>query len=352
MPDQYAIIGVAKLHTAGNVAGVISHMMRTRDTPNSNGAGIDVRIPPPSLDQIMERVAEYMPRKNAVIMFDFMTTASPLFYQNASPETIEAWKRDSLKWVQDTFGAENVLAAVFHDRDEKTPHGSYLILPAVKDEKGERLNARAYTGGREKLRALWTSYAKAMAKYGLKRGKMYSPAKHTAIKEYYSRVNRAERRAAAAKIRPEQLPAPTLGDRASPREYAAALINKAVAWYRKENAALREELAAEKGQKEQISRQVISDRELYSFLQENPETFRALEKELEAERLGRAADKERYIKLLAAVRTFFRKNIDRRSVYRKPENLGALLDIPELAQDVRISLTPDAKEPEGMEHTL
>ena len=352
MPDQYAIIGVAKLHTAGNVAGVISHMMRTRDTPNSNGAGIDVRIPPPPLEQIMERVAEYMPRKNAVIMFDFMTTCSPSWFEGKSPAEIEAWKRDSLEWVKSVFGPEAVLAAVFHDRDEKTPHGSYLILPVVKNEKGERLNARAYTGGRERLRALWTSYAKAMAKYGLKRGKMYSPAKHTAIKEYYSHVNNAERRAAAAKIRPEQLPAPTLGDRASPREYAAALINKAVAWYRKENAALREELEAEKGRKEKISRRVISDRELYSFLQENPEAFRALEKELEAERRGRAADKENYKKLLAAVRAFFRKNIDRRSVYRKPENLGALLDFPELADDVRISLVPDVKEPEGMELIL
>ena len=349
MADTYAIIGVAKLHTAGNVAGVISHMLRTRPTPNSNGKPVDVWIQPPGVSQIMERVAEYMPRKGAVIMYDFLTTASPDFFKSATPEEIEAWKRDSLKWVQDTFGKENVLGAVFHDQCETTCHGQYLILPAMKDEKnGERLNARYYTGGREKLRGLWTSYAKAMSKYGLKRGRLYSPAKHTSIKEYYSRVNNAERRDAATKVLPEQLPAPALADRANPRAYAAKLINHAVEWYRKENAALREELAAEKGSKEDITSQVISDRELYFSLRANPDAFRALEKALAEERLGRASDRREYEKLLAAVRDFFRKNIDKNSICRKPEALGRLLDFKEIEKDLRISLKPGNEPRQSM----
>ena len=125
-----------------------------------------------------------------------------------------------------------------------------------------------------------------------------------------------------------------------------------MAWYRKENAALREELAAEKGQKEQISRQVISDRELYSFLQENPETFRALQKELEAERKARAESQGKFEELAAAVRHFFRKNITSNSKQRTPERLGDLSNIPEIAAAVRLDLSYRQKDRDGNERTL
>ena len=350
--DQYAIIGVAKLHTAGNIAGVLAHALRTRPTANSNGAGIDVWIQPPPLDKIMERVAEYMPRKNAVIMFDFLTTSSPSFFENASPEEVEAWKRDSLKWVQDTFGKENVVSAIFHDKDEQTCHGSYLILPVVSNEKGERLNARYYTGGREKLRNLWTSYARAMNKYGLKRGKMYSPAKHKTIKQYYADINTAAEKAARAAIRPEQLPEPGLKDHASPREYAAPLINYAVKTLQQRNANLTAALAAERKEKEKLIAATAKDRELYSFLQANPDAFRKLEEELEQEKESRAADKEKYLKLIAAVKTFFRKNVPKNSKDRTPECLGALLDFPELRKAIQIDLKQNTRQQQGTERTL
>ena len=351
MADNYAIIGVAKLHTAGNIAGVLAHALRTRPTANSNGAGIDVWIQPPPLDKIMERVAEYMPRKNAVIMYDFLTTASPEFFENASPEEVEAWKRDSLKWVQDTFGKNSVVSAIFHDKDEQTCHGTYLILPVVSNEKGERLNARHYTGGREKLRALWTSYAKAMSKYGLKRGKMYSPAEHKAIKEYYADINQAAEIAIRGKVKAEQLPEPGLKDHANPRQYAAGLINYAIERLQKQNANLRTALKTERQEKEKLLEAAAKDRELYSFLRADPDAFRTLEKELEQERRDRAADNAEHEKLLEAIRTFFRKNINARSTLRKPENLGLLKDFPELAKDIRLSLKPDGKPAQGMTRT-
>ena len=348
MPDNYAIIGVAKLHTAGNVAGVLAHALRTRPTRNSNGAGIDVRIQPPPLDKIMERVAEYMPRKNAVIMFDFMTTASHSFFENASPEEIEAWKRDSLKWVQDIFGKDNVVSAIFHDKDEQTCHGTYLIIPEYEG----KLNAKHFTGGREKLRGLWTSYARAMSKYGLKRGKMYSPAAHKTIKQYYADINTAAEKAARAAIRAEQLPEPGIKDHASPREYAAPLINYAIRTMQQRNANLTTALAAERKEKEKLIAATAKDRELYSFLQANPDAFRKLEEELERERESRKADKEKYFNLIAAVKTFFRKNIPANSKDRTPERLGALLGFPELKKAIQIDLTRAARPQQGTERTL
>ncbi|SDC76641.1 Plasmid recombination enzyme [Succiniclasticum ruminis] len=348
MADNYAIIGVAKLHTAGNVAGVLAHALRTRPTANSNGAGIDVRIQPPPLEKIMERVAEYMPRKNAVIMYDFLTTASPAFFKSASPEQVEAWKRDSLKWVQDIFGKDNVVSAIFHDKDEQTCHGSYLIIPEYEG----KLNARHFTGGREKLRGLWTSYAQAMSKYGLKRGKLYSPAEHKTIKQYYADINAAAERAARAAIRPEQLPEPGIKDHASPREYAAPLINYAIKTMQQRNANLATALAAERKENEKLIAATAKDRELYSFLQANPDAFRKLEEKLERERESRAADKEKYLNLIAAVKTFFRKNIPANSKDRTPERLGALLGFPELKKAIQIDLTRAARPQQGTERTL
>ena len=347
MKDQYAIIGLAKLKTAGNIQGVIAHMMRERETPNANGKENDVRVRPPKLADVMARIDSYLPRKNAVIGYDFLMTASPEWFTGKTPEEVDAWKRDSVSWLQETFGRDNVIGLVFH-HDESTIHAQALIIP----EWQHKLCAAHYTDGRAKMRALWTSYAAAMAKHGLKRGKLYSPAEHKAIKEYYTQVNGAGKRAEAMKVRPEQLPEPTLADRMDPRSYAADLINYSLAWHRKETAALREELAAEREARDSMAKRVSNDRTLSHKLQEDPEAYKRLRERLEAERQGRAADKKKFVELVEAVRDFFRKNIDRHSALRRPEALGRLQNIPEVADAVRISLTPDTKPRAGAELTL
>jgi hypothetical protein len=48
------------------------------------------------------------------------------------------WCNDNLKWLKETFGAENLVSAVLH-RDEKTPHIHATIVPIVT---GERRKAR------------------------------------------------------------------------------------------------------------------------------------------------------------------------------------------------------------------
>lgn len=346
MADNYAIIGVAKLKTTGNIKGVAEHMERSRETINANGRANDVLITPPPFEEITERIRSYLPRKNAVLAYDFLMTASPDFFRGKTEEQVRQWERDSIAWCKKTFGSGNVIAAICH-RDETTPHIQAIIIP---DYEG-KLNARHFTGGREKLRGLWTSYAQAMQTWGLKRGKLYSPAEHKAIKEYYADINQAAEIAIRGKLKAEQLPEPGLKDHANPRQYAAGLINYAIERLQKQNANLRTALKTERQEKEKAQEAAAKDRELYSFLRANPDAFRTLEKELEQERRDRAADNAEHEKLLEAIRTFFRKNINTRSTLRKPENLGLLKDFPELAKDIRLSLKPDGKPAQGMTRT-
>ena len=346
MATNYAIIGVGKLKTGGNIAGVLDHMERKRKTENSNGHENDILIKPPPLPEIMQRIREYIPRKNAVFAYDFLMTASPEFFQGKTEADIKQWEQDSLNWCKSAFGANNVIGAICH-RDETTPHIQVLIIP----EHEGKLNARHFTGGREKLRGLWTSYAQAMQPWGLKRGKLYSPAEHKTIKQYYADINQAAEKAARATIRPEQLPEPGLKDHANPRQYAAGLINYAIKRLQAQNANLKTSLNAERQEKEKVIEATAKDRELYSFLLADPDAFRKVRAELEAERRDRAADKEKYKKLLEAVRVFFRRNIPKNSQDRTPERLGKLKEFPELIKDISLSLKPDGKPAQGMTRT-
>ena len=346
MGDQYAIIGVAKLKTKGNVAGVLAHMFRERPTPNSNGLPIDTRIKPNGVDGVMDYVNQFKKRKGSVIAYDFLLTASPEFFDRASPQVVESWKQDSRKWLEETFGKENLVALVFHDKGEETTcHAQAVVIP----QKDGRLNARYWTGGRERLRALWSSYAEAMRGYGLKRGRMFSPAEHTSIKEYYAQVHESERRSEASKVIPKQLPTPTIGDRLRPQEYAVGLINHAVEWYRRENATLRTELNAERKRAERMINRTSQERERVQFLKENPEELSRLESELAGMRREKAETVGRYEMLLDAVKEYFRKNVPANSPLRSPERLGTLGRFPELARFIRLSLRDASFQRPGQE---
>lgn len=342
---NFAIIGIAKLHTAGNIAGVIDHMTRQRPTANSNGRQNDILIKPPQLPEIMQEINSYLPRKNAVLAYDMLLTASPDFFVGKTEKQIQEWQRASMAWVYQKFG-NNVLAAVCH-RDETTPHISLLVLP-VHDGK---LNARHYTGGRAKMRQLWTEYGEAMKPLGLERGREYSPAKHQDIKAYYRAVNQGAELAKIREISPEELPAPELLDRVSPRQYAADLINRVTAFIRKENGALRSALAAEREQRERTTRQMITDREIFHTLQENPEAYKQLQEALAAEAKARAGTQARYLGLIQAIGDYFRQNIPSNSVLRHPDKLGQLQHYPELQQAIRLSLTTDMPQRRGMVRT-
>ena len=125
---------------------------------------------------------------------------------------LDDWCNDSLIWLQDTFGKENVVSVVLH-MDEHTPHLHASIVPIVT---GERRKARSKTTdegkrtyrkkanavrlcaddvlNRDKMVGYHDSYAEAMGKYGLKRGVRGSDARHTSTAQYYRNIKRETER--------------------------------------------------------------------------------------------------------------------------------------------------------------
>ena len=121
---------------------------------------------------------------------------------------LDNWCNDSLKWLQDTFGKENVVSVVLH-MDEHTPHLYASIVPIVTGERRKAKNKTAEEGkrtyrkkanavrlctddvlNRDKMIGYHDSYAQAMSKYGLKRGIRGSDARHTTTAQYYRNIKR------------------------------------------------------------------------------------------------------------------------------------------------------------------
>lgn len=351
MAGLYAIVGIAKLKTPGNIAGVLAHMYRTRETPNSDGRENLTMIPATPLDEIMAEINSCPNRKsNSVLCYDLLLTASPEFFYDKTPEQVKDWAETSLQWAGDKFGKSNIKGAVLHLDECQTGSPHLQICLTAIDPTG-RLNARFFTGGRAKLRALWTEYAGAMKKYGLKRGREFSPAKHKEIKEFYADVRRGIELAKGRDFTPDDLPAPTMGDRLDPKEYAVKLVNHVANFYRKQNGNLKAELEATRRELEQVTEQTANDRKKYKELKENPDIIQELREALAVQTKARATEQEKYKTLVKAVADFFRKNIAKNDVLRKPEKLGELGKFRELEKEIRLSLTPDARERQGMTRT-
>jgi hypothetical protein len=117
---------------------------------------------------------------------------------------LDEWCADNLKWLRDTFGADNVVAAELH-RDEQTPHIHATVVPIVTGERRKAKEKKAEQGKRtyrkrpvnaarlcaddvmtrENLERFQDTYAEAMVKYGLQRGIRGSEARHIATPQYY-----------------------------------------------------------------------------------------------------------------------------------------------------------------------
>lgn len=272
---MYAIVGTKKLKTYGNIKGSLMHMMRERPTANSNGKENNILLPPMSFEEIKAEVEQYKGRANSVKMLELLLTASPEFFKGKTEAEVKEWETASLLWAQDFFGREQTLMCVAH-HDEQTIHLSLLVCPAVNGV----LNCRAYTGGRAKMRELWTSYAQAMQRFGLERGKEYSPAKHKDIKEYYADINQSNRRAKAKKVTAEDLPSPSLKDHANPKEYAVEMVNTVTMGLQKANAHLLQENERLARELERTQARTASVRKAGDLLQENPAKFAEMEQEL------------------------------------------------------------------------
>ena len=119
---------------------------------------------------------------------------------------IEDWCNDSLKWIRETYGEQNLVSAVLH-MDEKTPHIHATVIPIVTGERRkagqeEQNRKKKYRKknpqdvrlcaddvmARHRLKHYQDTYAQAMNKYGLQRGVDGSLAKHISTMQYYKQL--------------------------------------------------------------------------------------------------------------------------------------------------------------------
>ena len=119
---------------------------------------------------------------------------------------IEDWCNDSLKWIRETYGEQNLVSAVLH-MDEKTPHIHATVRPIVTGERRkagqeEQNGKKKYRKknpqdvrlcaddvmARHRLKHYQDTYAQAMNKYGLQRGVDGSLARHISTMQYYKQL--------------------------------------------------------------------------------------------------------------------------------------------------------------------
>lgn len=258
----FAIMRCKKLKGFGSVASSLKHCFRERETPNADATRTPTNdhAGAKTTDEAMGRLRAKLPekrRKDAVLIVEYLFTASPEWWKTASDEQQLQFFNRSHRWLADKYGADRIVVASIH-RDETSPHLSCFVVPLTVDG---RLSAKEFVGNRGQLSEDQTSYAEAVQELGLKRGLEGSKARHTTIREYYSRVN-----APVPALPKIKLPEPRLGDRLKPAEYgervkAAVLKQIAPSWNAGQAKAT--ELEAEKAKVAEKDRTLEAFRRRY-----------------------------------------------------------------------------------------
>ena len=119
---------------------------------------------------------------------------------------LDDWCNDSLQWLRETYGEQNLVSAVLH-MDEKTPHIHATVIPIVTGERRkagqeEQNGKKKYRKknpqdvrlcaddvmARHRLKHYQDTYAQAMNKYGLQRGVDGSLVRHISTMQYYKQL--------------------------------------------------------------------------------------------------------------------------------------------------------------------
>ncbi|EBF0417634.1 plasmid recombination protein, partial [Salmonella enterica subsp. enterica serovar Anatum] len=181
---KFVVLRTEKLKHLASVYRSLKHSFREQDTPN---AAAELRhenshFGAQSAAEAQAAIKAKLPekrRKDAVLAIEYLITASPEAMHSKSREEQDAYFADSLEWLKERHGAENVVYAGIH-RDEKTPHMYAYVVPI--DPDSGRLNAKRWLGGSKALNQMQTEFAeKVGAQHGLDRGIEGSKARHQTI---------------------------------------------------------------------------------------------------------------------------------------------------------------------------
>ena len=95
-------------------------------------------------------------RRSAVLAVDFLMTASPDFFREATDKEVKRFFADCKNFITERHGAENILNVSIH-YDEQIPHMHLTVVPV--DEFG-RLNCRYFYGKPIQLQKIQDDFEK------------------------------------------------------------------------------------------------------------------------------------------------------------------------------------------------
>jgi hypothetical protein len=222
----FQIIRVKKLTTTTQISGSAAHVFRQRDTRNADPEkahlnqfyGADNREDLQTL--LAERLVGVKKDKQAVRLVEYMVTASPEFFDQASADTVQSYFKKTMDWFREKHGEDCILGWAVH-MDEKSPHMHIYVTPiaqvaaktrkrsvnCAKDEEHptgrkiievfesahERLSAKSFfDNNKEKIELLsemQTDFFEKVGKnFGLERGIKGSTASHQSVKRFYGQL--------------------------------------------------------------------------------------------------------------------------------------------------------------------
>lgn len=186
---SYAVIHMQKFK-APDVKGMQIHNQREKESQTN--ADIDRSRTSQNYDVVNAEPIDYKKRidreieeryrghrsvrKDAVRLCSFMVTSDKDFFDSLSPEDEKRFFEDSVEFLQDRYGKQNIIYAQVH-KDEKTPHMHVGMVPMTEDG---RMSAKHFFGHKNELQKLQTDFHAHVKDRGfdLERGEEGSEQKH------------------------------------------------------------------------------------------------------------------------------------------------------------------------------
>ena len=195
---SYSILRVARVKGSSNSKGIQKH--NQIENINYNNKDINHENTYKNYDLINENKIDYSSkiedtihanysgkraiRKDAIKHVDGLITSDNEFFNNLSEEETNQFFRDSLDFLEQEYGKENMLYATVH-LDEKVPHMHFGFVPLTDDG---RLSAKEKLGNKKAMTELqdrFNQYVNAKG-YELQRGtaKEVSERQHQDIDKF------------------------------------------------------------------------------------------------------------------------------------------------------------------------
>lgn len=190
---SYGIIRIQKM-TAGSCKGIEIHDRREKEGISHTNKDIDWERTKNNYylfeqkqsfyraaqNRISELELNRAVRKDAIVMAQALITSDHEFFKNKTLEEQRAFFEDSLKFIEERYGQENLISATVH-MDERTPHMHVNFVPVTQDG---RLSAKTLFSKKSLSELQDNFYARVGRAYGLERGERGSAARHLDVIEY------------------------------------------------------------------------------------------------------------------------------------------------------------------------